>query len=82
MDTSAAPETRPDQAPTETEGHELGRLESTLMRFGTFGELLMLVAAGGRWWMLPLVLLLVVLGIGLVALQSVQYLAPFIYMVF
>jgi len=52
------------------------------MRFGTVGELLMLVSAGGRWWMLPLVLALVVLGIGLVALQSVEYIAPFIYMVF
>jgi len=52
------------------------------MRFGTVGELLMLVSAGGRWWMLPLVLALVVLGFGLVALQSVEYIAPFIYMVF
>ena len=66
-------------APTE---HTPTRTESILMRFGTVGELLMLVGAGGRWWMLPLVLALVVLGFGLVALQSVEYIAPFIYMVF
>lgn len=73
------------QAQTEpsTPGeHTPTRTESILMRFGTVGELLMLVSAGGRWWMLPLVLALVVLGIGLVALQSVEYIAPFIYMVF
>lgn len=71
-----------EPAEVQESGHEAGRIESILMRFGTVGELLMLVAAGGRWWMLPLVLLLVVLGIGLVLLQSVEYLAPFIYMVF
>ena len=54
-------------------------LESFLMRFGTVGELLALLVRGGRWWMLPLVVILVVLGIALVFLQSMQYFAPFIY---
>jgi hypothetical protein len=59
-----------------------GRLESLLLRLGTVGELLALFLRGKRWWMLPLVGLLLALGLVLVLLQSVQYVAPFIYMVF
>lgn len=59
-----------------------GRVESLLLRLGTVGELLALFVRGGRWWMLPLVLVLVLVAGALVILQSVQYVAPFIYMVF
>ena len=59
-----------------------GRLEALLLRLGTVGELLALFLRGKRWWMLPLVGLLLALGLVLVLLQSVQYVAPFIYMVF
>ena len=58
------------------------RLETFLLRLGTVGELLALFLRGKRWWMLPLVGLLVCAGLALVFLQSVQYVAPFIYMVF
>jgi hypothetical protein len=53
-----------------------------LLRFGTAGALLSMLASGSRWWMLPLVLFLLVLGGGLLFLQSIHYVAPFIYMVF
>jgi hypothetical protein len=53
-----------------------------LLRFGTAGALLAMCARGGRWWMIPLVVLLLVLGGGLLFLQSIHYVAPFIYMVF
>ena len=56
-----------------------GRLEALLMRLGTIGELMALLVRGGRWWMLPLVLVLVVLAVVLVFLQAVEYFAPFIY---
>lgn len=55
------------------------RLEALLMRLGTIGELLALMVRGGRWWMLPLVLLLVCFAVILVFLQAVEYFAPFIY---
>lgn len=61
------------------ESPSFSRLESFLMRLGTIGELLALLVRGGRWWMLPLVLLLVALGILLVFLQAIEYFAPFIY---
>jgi hypothetical protein len=59
-----------------------GRLESMLLRLGTVGELCALLVRGGRWWMVPLVLVLVLAGVALLLLQSMQYVAPFIYMVF
>ncbi len=59
-----------------------GRMESFLLRMGTAGELLSMFVRGGRWWMLPLLLIFLLLGLILVLLQSVQYVAPFIYMVF
>jgi hypothetical protein len=54
----------------------------TLMRFGTIGELMAMLVRGGRWWMVPMVSVFVLVGLVLVFLQSVQYVAPFIYMVF
>ena len=62
--------------------HDAGRLERTLMRFGTIGELMAMLVRGGRWWMVPMVSVFVLVGLVLVFLQSVQYVAPFIYMVF
>ena len=70
-----------DEIPPQ-EKHSLSRLESFLLRMGTAGELFSLFLRGGRWWMLPMLLVFVLLGLILVLLQSVQYVAPFIYMVF
>ncbi|MFT4976251.1 MAG: hypothetical protein ACI8S6_002147 [Myxococcota bacterium] len=56
-----------------------GRLEAMLLRLGTVGELMALLVRGGRWWMLPLVVVLVTLGIVLASLQAMEYFAPFIY---
>ena len=56
-----------------------GRLEAFLMRMGTIGELMALMVRGGRWWMLPLVFVLVTIGMALIFLQTVEYFAPFIY---
>jgi len=69
-------------SPVEDVRHESTRLESVFLRFGTIGELLVMLARGGRWWMLPMVSVLTVVGLLLVFLQSVQYVAPFIYAVF
>ena len=71
-----------ETAPTPTtEEYTPGRLETFLLGLGTVGELMALVVRGGRWWMLPLILVLVSLAGIMLALQAVQYVAPFIYMV-
>lgn len=58
------------------------KMETMLMRFGTAGALLAMLGRGGRWWMVPLVVVLLVVAVGLLFLQSIHYVAPFIYMVF
>ncbi len=58
-----------------------GRIEGFLLRLGTVGALLALLARGGRWWLLPLALLLVSLGLVLAGLQAIEYVAPFVYVV-
>ena len=60
----------------------LSRTELWLLRFGTAGELVAMFVRGGRWWMLPIILVFLLVSVGLLFLQSVQYVAPFIYMVF
>ncbi len=50
-----------------------------LLRLGTAGALLSMLAHGSRWWMLPLVLFLLVMGAGLLFVASFPYVAPFIY---
>lgn len=74
----------PDPSTDTASGPEYapGRLETFLLGLGTVGELMALVVRGGRWWMLPLILVLVSLAGVMLALQAVQYVAPFIYMVF
>ncbi len=58
-----------------------GRLETALLRLGTVGELLALFVRGGRWWMMPLVVVLVLVSAVLLFLQSIHYIAPFVYAV-
>lgn len=77
-DVKRPPESSVTSEPSLTP-RESSRLESTLLHLGTIGELLALLVRDGRWWMLPLVMVLVVLGVVLVALQAVEAVAPFIY---
>jgi hypothetical protein len=58
-----------------------GRIERTLLRMGTVGELLALFMRGSRWWMMPLVIVLVLVSAVLLFLQSIHYIAPFVYAV-
>lgn len=53
-----------------------------LLRMGTVGALLKMLWKGGRWWMLPLVAGFLLIAVVLIFLQSVHYVAPFIYMIF
>lgn len=58
------------------------RMEAALLRLGTAGALIAMLSRGGRWWMVPLVAILLLLGLGLLVLQSMQPVAPFVYVVF
>ena len=59
-----------------------GPFERLLLRFGTAGELLALLWRGGRWWRMPLVVVLLLAAGLLLFLQSVHSVAPFVYMEF
>lgn len=59
-----------------------GWQERLVLRFGTVGALIAMLVRGGRWWMLPLILGFLLVAVGLIFLQSVHYVAPFIYMIF
>lgn len=63
----------------EQAGAEFAR-QGRLKRASTLGELFRLVGETKKWWMLPLILVL--LGLGLVLVLSSTGVAPFIYTVF
>jgi hypothetical protein len=50
-------------------------------RFGISGELLSFFAANKRWWLLPMLVVLMVFGVVIVLAQS-SAVAPFIYSLF
>jgi len=61
---------------------KIGRIETFLLRLGVIGELLRLFITGKRWWMAPLVLFLGLFGLILALINSLEVVAPFIYMAF
>ncbi len=52
------------------------------IRMGTIRQIFSMLGKTRRWWMLPMLVILVLLGLALSGLQAVQYVAPFIYAVF
>ena len=56
-------------------------VQSTVRRFGIAGELLSFFAAHKRWWLLPMVVVLFLLGAFILLAQS-SAIAPFIYTLF
>jgi Family of unknown function (DUF5989) len=50
-------------------------------RFGISAELLSFFAANKRWWLLPMLMVLMVFGVVIVLAQS-SAIAPFIYSLF
>lgn len=58
-----------------------GRLQGLRLRLQTVGELLDHLARGGRWWLVPLVLALLLAGLALGGMQAAQAFAPFLYAV-
>ena len=66
----------------DTPQHAPSRVQGALLRLGTLGELVSMLARSKRWWLVPMVLILGVLGLALAGLQAAEYVAPFIYAVF
>lgn len=58
------------------------RRSRTVLRFGIAAELVRVLWRGGRWWLLPMLVVLGVAGLLLAAVQAVEYVAPFVYTVF
>ena len=56
-------------------------LQNLADRASTVGELFSMLGHNHRWWIIPAVALLIVLGVVLVGLQAIPYVAPFIYTV-
>ena len=50
-------------------------------RFGIAGELISFFARNKRWWMLPMIFVVLLLGVLLILAQS-SVIAPFIYTLF
>ena len=52
------------------------------LRLGLLRDLTRMLRRSGRWWLLPMMVMLVLFGLALTGLQAVHYLSPFIYAVF
>jgi len=59
----------------------IGFIQVAQRRFGIAGELLSFFARNKRWWMLPMIFVVLLLGIVLILAQS-SVIAPFIYTLF
>jgi len=59
----------------------MGFIQIAQRRFGIAGELLSFFARNKRWWMLPMVFVVLLMGVVLILAQS-SVIAPFIYTLF
>lgn len=51
-------------------------------RLHTTRALTRLLIQNGRWWLLPMVAVLLLSGTVLVLVQAIEYVAPFVYTIF
>ena len=49
---------------------------------GTIAELLRVVVSSGRWFLVPLIVVLVLAALLLAVVHALEYVAPFVYTVF
>ncbi|MDQ3036724.1 MAG: DUF5989 family protein [Myxococcota bacterium] len=52
------------------------------LALATLAELVRVVIASGRWFLVPMVVVLAFAGVLLVVVQVLEYVAPFVYTVF
>ena len=53
-----------------------------IRRTSIFLELCRALIASGRWWMVPMVVVLALSALLLAAVAAVEYVAPFVYTIF
>ena len=63
------------------ERRSMGFIQVAQRRFGIAGELISFFARNKRWWMLPMIFVVLLLGVLLILAQS-SVIAPFIYTLF
>jgi len=51
-------------------------------KLGTLGELVELLIANGRWWLVPMLAILIGAALLLMVLHAAEYVAPFVYSIF
>ncbi len=59
----------------------MGFIQTASRRFGIAGDLLSFLVRSRRWWMLPIILVLLLMGALLILAQS-SVIGPFIYTLF
>lgn len=59
----------------------MGFIQVAQRRFGIAGELLSFFARNKRWWMLPMIVVVLLMGVLMILAQS-SVIAPFIYTLF
>jgi hypothetical protein len=52
------------------------------VRAGALHDLVLLLARNGRWWLIPMVLVLFSTMVLLIAVSALEYVAPFVYTIF
>lgn len=63
--------------------HPLARTASrSRTNVGTFVELCRALIDNGRWWMVPMILVLGLTSVLLIAITAIEYVAPFVYTIF
>jgi hypothetical protein len=58
------------------------RTRAIAARTSTIGELVLLIRESGRWWLLPMLFVLLASALLLVVVHAVEYVAPFVYTIF
>ena len=59
----------------------MGAVKSFVSKMGIFGELLVFLWQRKKWWLIPMIVVLVLFGLLLIFTQS-SAIAPFIYNIF
>ncbi|HEY7098504.1 MAG TPA: DUF5989 family protein [Terriglobales bacterium] len=59
----------------------MGFVSGTVRRFGIAGELLGFFGRGKRWWLVPMIVVILLMGVVMILAQS-SAIAPFIYTLF
>jgi hypothetical protein len=69
-----------NKEPRETRARRKDRVTSPVQTVREFCQLA--IRSGRGWWLIPMMGMLLVLGVLLVFIQVIEYVAPFVYTIF